>query len=111
MLRDGSTGGDEMSWTGGGERRSWQDIDRALRDVARRRGALDAEEAQLLCVAVHREIWRAVGKASLLEYLEDVLGYSPRAAKERVRVALALDELPELADALATDELAFSAIL
>ena len=110
MLRDGSMGGNEVTWTGEGQRQSWQDIDRALRDVARRRGALDAEEAQLLCIAVQREIWRAVGKASLLEYLEDVLGYSPRAAKERVRVALALEELPELADALATGELAFSAI-
>src|SRR5262249_25964385 len=32
------------------------------------------------------------------------------AAKERVRVALALDEMPELADALASGELSFSAI-
>ena len=89
---------------------SWQAIDRALREVARRRGALDAEEAQLLCRAVREEIWRAVGTASLLEYVEEVLGHGPRAARERVRVALALDELPELADALATGELAFSAV-
>jgi hypothetical protein len=94
----------------GGERSSWQDIDRALRSIAKRRGALDAEEAVLLCAVVRREIWRQLGKASLLEYLEAVLGYGPKAAHERVRVALALDELPMLAEALATGEQSYSAI-
>jgi hypothetical protein len=94
----------------GGGRRSWQDIDRALRSIAKRRCALDAEEAVLLCSVVRREIWRQLGKASLLEYLEDVLGYGPKAAHERVRVALALDELPLLAEALATGEQSYSAI-
>ena len=42
----------------GGERRSWQHIDRALRSIAKRRCALDAEEAVLLCAVVRREIWR-----------------------------------------------------
>jgi hypothetical protein len=94
----------------GGERRSWQDIDRALRSIAKRRCALDAEEAVLLCSVVRREIWRQLGKASLLEYLEEVLGYGPKAAHERVRVALALDELPVLAEALVTGEQSYSAI-
>src|SRR5512141_2121952 len=86
----------------GGVRRSWQDIDRDLRSIAKRQRALDAEEAVLLCAVVRREIWRQLGKASLHEYLEAVLGYGPKAASERVRVALALDELPMLAEALAT---------
>src|SRR3954468_16887659 len=76
----------------GGERRSWQDIDRALRSIAKRRGALDAEEAVLLCSVVRREIWRQLGKASLLEYLEGVLGYGPKAAHERVRVGRPAEE-------------------
>jgi hypothetical protein len=94
----------------GGQRQSWQDIDRALRSIAKRQRALDAEEAVLLCSVVRREIWRPLGKASLLEYLEEVLGYGPKAAHERVRVALALDELPVLADALANGEQSYSAI-
>ena len=94
----------------GGERRSWQEIDRDLRAIANRQRALDAEEAVLLCVVVRREIWRRLGKASLLEYLEEVLGYGPKAAKERVRVALALDELPLVANALANGEQSYSAI-
>src|SRR3569623_598485 len=93
-----------------GERRSWQDIDRDLRGLAQRQRALDAEEAVLLCAVARREIWRERGKASLLEYLEDVLGYAPKAAKERVRVAMALDELPLLHDALASGEQSYSAI-
>src|ERR1700712_179995 len=94
----------------GGERPSWQDIDRALPSIAKRRCALDAEEAVLLCSVVRREIWRQLGKASLLEYLEAVLAYGPKAAHERVRVALALDELPMLAEALASGEASYSAI-
>jgi hypothetical protein len=94
----------------GGARRSWQDIDRDLRSIAKRQRALDAEEAVLLCAVVRREIWRQLGKASLLEYLEAVLGYSPKAANDRVRVALALDDLPVLAESLANGEQSFSAI-
>ena len=94
----------------GGEQQSWQDIDRALRSIAKRQRALDAEEAVLLCSVVRREIWRPLGKASLLEYLEEVLGYGPKAAHERVRVALALDELPALAEAIANGEQSYSAV-
>src|ERR1700742_2085907 len=94
----------------GGQRRSWQEIDRELRAIAKRQRALDAEEAILLCTVVRREIWRELGRASLLEYLEEVLGYGPKAAKERVRIALALDEMPVLAEALASGEQSYSAI-
>ena len=111
MLRDESIDVDS-TWTcaGDGKRFDWQQIDRSLRELARRRGALDHGEAQLLCIAQRAEIWRELGKCSLLEYLEEVLGYGPRAAQDRVRVALALDELPELADALASGELSYSAV-
>jgi hypothetical protein len=90
--------------------RTWREIDRDLRVIAKRRGALDADESRLLCDVVRSEVWRELGRASLHEYLEEVLGYSPRQASERVRVALALDDLPELFDALATGELSFSAV-
>ncbi len=109
MLRDESIE-IETTWTGDGKRVDWREIDRGLRELAKRRGAIDHEEAQLLCGAHRLEIWRELGKSTLLEYLEEVLGYGPRAAQERVRVALALEDLPELAEALATGELAYSAI-
>ena len=110
MLRDGSIDVNESTWAGAGKGRSWQELDRELRAFARRRCALDAEEAVVLRAAVRAEIWRELGKGSMLEYLEEVLGYAPRAAQERVRVAIAIDELPELAEALATGELHWSAV-
>src|SRR5258706_3101283 len=110
MLRDGSNDTNDTTWTGDGKRHTWQNIDRELRAFAKRRGRIDSDEARLLCSASRLEIWRELGKATLLEYLEEVLGYSPRAATERVRVALALDELPDLAEALASGELSYSAI-
>jgi len=47
---------------------------------------------------------------SALDYLERVLGYAPRTAQDRLRVARALGTLPELTAALAGDALAFSAV-
>jgi hypothetical protein len=88
----------------------WAIVDCALRDAAKRRCALDAEEARLLARAVRVEVWRRFGNASLHEYLETVLGYSPRQATERVRIATALEDLPKIADALARGELHFSAV-
>ncbi|MGE5180664.1 MAG: HNH endonuclease [Acidobacteriota bacterium] len=46
---------------------------------------------------------------SALDYMERVLGYAPRTAQERLRVARALGALPQLNEALATGDLAFSA--
>lgn len=49
--------------------------------------------------------WRELGYASILEYVERVLGYGPRVAKDRLRVARALETLPALATSLAlTDD-------
>ncbi len=88
----------------------WQDIDRGLRTIARKRGALDVEEAALLCLANRCEIWRRLGKPSLLAYMEDVLGYAPKTARDRVRVAIALGEMPALAEALESGEQSYSAL-
>ncbi len=56
------------------------------------------------------QIWRPLGMVSALDYMERVLGFAPRTAKERLRVARALGALPELERALETGELAFSAV-
>jgi len=110
MLRDHSTEARDDGWTRETKRADWREIDRNLRRIARRRAALDAEEARWLREAVRGEIWHELGAATLEEYLERRLGYTPRAAADRVRVALALESLPELTDALATGELPFTAV-
>lgn len=83
---------------------SWQEIDRELRSIAKRQRVLDAEEAALLCVVVRREIWRELGCATVLEYLEMIFGYGPmadlRQALENGEVSYsALRELTRVATA------------
>ena len=88
----------------------WQTIDRALRAIARRRAALDAEEARWLREAEAVQIWRPLGMVSALDYLERVLGYAPRTAQDRLRVARALGSLPRLTAALTSGQLPYSAV-
>ncbi|HEU4731515.1 MAG TPA: HNH endonuclease, partial [Kofleriaceae bacterium] len=88
----------------------WRTVDRALRAIRRRRDALDAEEAGWLRQAEALEIWRPLGMVSALDYLERVLGYAPRTAQERLRVARALGDLPRLTASLAGGALSYSAI-
>jgi 5-methylcytosine-specific restriction endonuclease McrA len=88
----------------------WQQIDRELRSIARRQRSLDAEEAVLLCIVSRDETWRHFGCATLLEYLERIFGYGPKVGHERVRVALALDEMTELREALESSEVSYSAL-
>src|SRR3954471_22560913 len=96
------------SWPSG--RLDWRTVDRALRPIRQRRAGLDAEEAHWLREAEALEIWRPLGMVSALDYLERSLGYAPRTAQDRLRVARALGDLPLLTAALAADELAFSAV-
>ena len=88
----------------------WQEIDRSLRSVAARRAALDAEEAHLLVLARRAEVHRRLGFATMSDYLEHALGYTPHTAAERLRVAEALETLPELRAALAGGRLGFCAV-
>jgi hypothetical protein len=89
---------------------NWRAIDRELRSIAKRQRALDAEEAALLCVVARQQIWRQFGCATMLEYLEMIFGYGPKVGHERVRVAMAIEALPELRDALANGEVSYSAL-
>ena len=88
----------------------WRTVDRALRDISVRRAALDADEARWLREAEALQIWRPLGMVSAMDYLERVLGYAPRTAQDRLRVARALGALPQLTAALAGGELSFSAV-
>ncbi len=88
----------------------WRTVDRALRRIAHRRGELDGEEARWLREAEALQIWRPLGMVSALDYCERVLGYAPRAAQDRLRVARALGTLPELTRALGAGTLPYSAV-
>src|SRR5262245_38157305 len=86
----------------------WKTIDRTLQGLARQRAALDAEEARWLRAAYRVEIWRELGLVSMIDYMERCLGYGPRAAQERLRVAVVLDELPATTQALESGALPFT---
>src|SRR6478752_6233444 len=88
----------------------WREVDQNLRSIAARRAALDADEARWLRQAERLQIWRPLGMVSALDYMERVLGYSPHAATERLRVARSLESLPVLEAALESGDLDFSAI-
>ena len=47
--------------------RHLQTIDFALRDIAKRRSALDAVEAHWLCEAKRARIWSALGMVSMID--------------------------------------------
>jgi hypothetical protein len=114
MLRDASVeieSGSTWAFSGTHDNSAnWQRVDRALRSIAQRRAALDAEEAGWLREAEACQIWRPLGMVSAIDYMDRVLGYAPRTAQERLRVARALGTLPELTAALAEGELAYSAV-
>jgi hypothetical protein len=105
-IHDDST----STWAHARDRRDWKTIDRALRSNARRRAALDADEARLLREAEALQIWKPLGMVNALDYMERVLGYSPRVAQERLRVGRALGDLPEMTEALENGLLSFSAV-
>jgi hypothetical protein len=120
MLRDQHVdveptwGGEAPTSTRTGERRSRGDercreIDHQLREIAKQKCALDVEEARWLREAEHHRVWRTLGFSTVLEYLEHVFGYSPRQAKERLRVAKELAELTGLEDELRNGAISFSA--
>src|SRR5690606_4446683 len=88
----------------------YREIDRELRRIAKRRAGLDVEEARWLREAEKQRVWRKLGFSTALEYLEDVFGYAPRTAMERLRVARELAELPALEAELRQGALPWSAV-
>ena len=87
--------GSAPTWASRGRAKpDWRAVDRALREIAIRRGLLDGEEARWLREAEAVQIWKPLGMVSMIDYLERVLGNGPRTGQERMRVARALGDLP-----------------
>ena len=75
---------------------TWRTIDQELRSIAKRRAGLDAEEARWLRDMQKEQLWRHLGMVSALDYCERVLGYTPKVARDRLRVANDLARLPAM---------------
>src|SRR6187455_1321091 len=89
---------------------SHAEIDRQLRRLAKQRAGLDAEEARWLRRADEADCWRALGYVHALEYLEEVFGYAPRTAQEKLRVAKELGNLSALENELEAGNLPYSIV-
>ena len=111
MLRDGSVGV-EAIWCGveneAGYKERCEQLHRRLRRIVKARAALDVQEAAALREAEELKLWRQYGYASMVEYMELAMGYPPRAALERLRVAKAIEELPIIGEAMSQGDLSFS---
>ena len=88
----------------------WKYLHRRLRSIAKRRVALEAEEASCLVEAEESCLYRRLGYTSMVEYMERELHWGPHAAKERLRVAYELIDLPQIAEGFRSGELSFSAV-
>ncbi|HXK19413.1 MAG TPA: HNH endonuclease, partial [Polyangiaceae bacterium] len=78
----------------------WRAAHEALTRLARQRAGLDFDEGTWLLAAQRAGVHARLGYGSFLEYIERLFGYSPRLTRDKLRVAGALQGLPQLAQAL-----------
>lgn len=95
---------------GGALERSWQAAHAALVELARDRAGMDFEEGRWLLAARRAKAHRELGYGSFTEYVERLFGYAPRLTFEKLRVAEALESLPELARELREGTRCFSQV-
>jgi 5-methylcytosine-specific restriction endonuclease McrA len=87
---------------------SWRQAHEELVRLATERAGLDFEEGRWLVRARRSGAHLRLGYASFQEYTERLFGYRPRLTQEKLRVAEALEELPEVARDLQTGAISFS---
>ncbi|HVJ20810.1 MAG TPA: DUF222 domain-containing protein [Polyangiaceae bacterium] len=78
--------------------------------MAKARAQAEFEEGRWLLCALHAATHARLGFGSFAEYVERLFGYSPRTTQEKLRVAEALEELPETAQALAAGTVNWSTV-
>ncbi len=91
---------DELSW-----RRAHEELVR----IAKKRAGLDFEEGRWLLRAFRAGTHVELGFGSFNEYCERLFGYGARLTQDKLRVAEALEGLPETARALEAGSISFSA--
>lgn len=75
-----------------------------------RADALQYQAMRLLVEFHQREGWRDTGFSSTAEWLAWRIGIRPGAARERLRTALALDDLPQISEAMERGALSFTKV-
>jgi hypothetical protein len=87
----------------------WRHAHERCQAVARRAAALDREIARALLDADRARVCVHLGYGSIVEYGERVFGFAPKLTLERLRVAAALESLPQVDQALEAGRLCYSA--
>ena len=89
---------------------SWRRAHEELVRLATKRAGLDFEEGRWLLRAFRSGAHIELGYGSFNEYAERLFGYGPRLTQEKIRVAEALEGLPETARELESGSISFSAV-
>jgi hypothetical protein len=89
---------------------SWRRAHEELVRLATKRAGLDFEEGRWLVRAFRSGAHDELGYGSFHEYTERLFGYGPRLTQEKLRVAEALEALPETAEELNAGTLSWSAV-
>jgi hypothetical protein len=92
-----------------GKKSEWVRAHEALSLLAGERAAADAEEGRWFLAALRSAAHMHLGYGSFGEYIERLFGYKPRSTQEKLRVAEGLEQLPAIAQALASGVLNWSA--
>lgn len=89
---------------------SWRRAHEELVRLAKAHAGLDFEEGRWLLRAFRTSAHARLGYGSFNEYAERLFGYAPRVTQDKLRVATALEGLPETARALDSGAASFSAV-
>src|SRR5829696_6982894 len=89
---------------------AWQVLHQEIRGLARARAANEHAMCRALLGAHRNGGWRQLGLASFLEYAERSAGLTPRQTEDRLRVAVALEQLPATDAELRSGRLPFTAV-
>src|SRR5258706_7902728 len=92
------------------EPRDWKRAHEELFELAKSRARLDWQEGKALLFALRSGAHVMLGFGTFAEYVERLLGYRPRWTSERLRVAEALELLPEFDQALRDGAVSWSAV-
>jgi hypothetical protein len=106
-LGEESTRGDDVE--GSRDVVSWRRAHEELVRLAATRAGLDCEEGRWLLRALRAGAHVRLRYGSFREYTTRLFGYSPRLTQEKIRVAEALEGLPELSRELQHGSVSFSA--
>jgi len=106
--RDGAGGESKPDMLG--RTASWQQAHEALVRLAKARAGLDFDEGERLLEALRARAHERLGFGSFVEYVERWFGYAPRLTHDKLRVAEALEELPELGKALREGQASWSCV-